>query len=164
MNCLTRKRHGLPPQPWYFFEALLQEIIEPHRGDVFLAFLDEIPIAGSVFLNYRHTAYYKYGASDYKYAHLRANNLVMWEAIKNFSRSGFQTIDFGRTELDNHGLSQFKRGWGTDEDFLYYYVFDTQSEKFLPEIASSAPGYKMLRKLPVWLLKLIGHLLYPHVG
>jgi hypothetical protein len=164
LNCLTRKRHGLPPQPWYFFEALFEEIIKPHKGDVFLATLNNNPIAGSIFLKSRHTAIYKYGASDMKYARHRANNIVMWEAIQKFHRTGYQTIDFGRTEFDNEGLCQFKRGWGTEENTLYYYVFDTKSKTFLPEISSSAPGYDMFRILPVWLLRVIGHFLYPHVG
>lgn len=164
LNCLTRKRHGLPPQPWYFFEALFQKVIKPRKGDVFLAFFDNKPIAGSIFFKFRQKAIFKYGASDIKYSHYRANNLVMWRAIKHFSRAGYQTIDLGRTETANHGLCQFKRGWGAAEDILYYYVFDARSKTFLPEISPSVPGYSLFSRLPVWLLRLIGHCLYPHVG
>ncbi|MBL0714885.1 MAG: GNAT family N-acetyltransferase, partial [Desulfosarcina sp.] len=73
LNCLTRKRHGLPPQPWYFFEAIYEHIIKCRKGHVVLAFYDNKPIAGSVFFHFRKQAVYKYGASDAHYSQYRAN-------------------------------------------------------------------------------------------
>jgi hypothetical protein len=46
---------------------------------------------------------------------LRANNLVMWEAIRWFSRNQFRSLHFGRTDQVQEGLMQFKRGWGAED-------------------------------------------------
>lgn len=35
--CLTRQRHGLPPQPWLFFENLQKHLLAPGKGCIILA-------------------------------------------------------------------------------------------------------------------------------
>jgi hypothetical protein len=164
LNCMTRKRHGLPPQPWYFFEAIFKNVVQRRNGVIFLASYESKPIAGCLFLHFRKHAIYKFGASDGQFHFLRANNLLMWKAIQHYSDFGYQSIDFGRTDTGHSGLLQYKRGWGTRENALYYYRFDTKRRIFLKETRTSPPGYAMLRKMPILLLRLIGHLLYPHVG
>ena len=37
---------------------------------------------------------YKYGASDERHQNLRANNRVMWEAIRRHAADGFAILDF----------------------------------------------------------------------
>jgi hypothetical protein len=34
--------------------------------------------------------------------------------------AGCRELDFGRTDLDQEGLKQFKRGWGADEVPLHH--------------------------------------------
>ncbi len=164
LNCLTRKHHGLPPQPWYFFKAVYEKIIRQNLGHVFLARLDDKSIAGSIFFRFLNRAYYKYGASDLAYQKYRANNLVMWEALQYYRARGCVFVDFGRTEMGHPGLRQFKRGWGADEDRLYYYLYHIKQRAFMTRIQNAPPGNPLLRKMPVSLLRLIGHFLYPHVG
>jgi len=43
LNCLTRKRHGLPPQPAVFFKKIYEHIISPKYGSVFLRVIREAP-------------------------------------------------------------------------------------------------------------------------
>ena len=164
LNCLTRKRHGLPPQPWYFFRAVHEKIIAKRLGHVFIAHLRGKPIAASIFFHFRNQVYYKYGASDLAYQQWRPNNLVMWEALQHYRARGCVMADFGRTEVAHNGLRQFKRGWGADEDRLYYYKYNTKRRVFMSGIQDNPPGYTLLRKMPVSLLRLLGHLLYPHIG
>ena len=56
-----------------------------------------------------------------KYQNLRANNLVMWEAIKYYSAKGFELFSFGITKPDNEGLRKFKLGWGASEGIVNTY-------------------------------------------
>jgi len=49
---------------------------------VVLASFDQENVAGAIYFHLGEKAVFKYGASDKKFQHLRANNLVMWEAIK----------------------------------------------------------------------------------
>ena len=87
VHCQTRRRHGLPPQPFSFFKKIQDHVISKELGFTILAKYQEKVIAGAVFFHFGNHAVYKYGASDLKYQYLRANNLVMWEAIKWFSQN-----------------------------------------------------------------------------
>jgi lipid II:glycine glycyltransferase (peptidoglycan interpeptide bridge formation enzyme) len=118
LNCMTRKDHGLPPQPLTFFRKIYDYIIEPRHGFISLALHQTKPVAGAVFFHHNGKAIYKYGASDRKYQSLRPNNLVMWQAVKWCCDNGLKRMSFGRTAMDNRGLLQFKHGWGTKEKII----------------------------------------------
>jgi len=164
LNCMTRKDHGLPPQPFYFFRNLFQHIISKEKGFVALASYRNKIVAGAVYLHLEDTAIYKYGASDKSYQHFRPNNLVMWEAIKWFNQNGFKSFNFGRSELDHEGLLQFKRGWGTREETINYYKYNLVKKAFIKDTSGIKSSYAFFQKLPLPLLKLTGHLFYRHVG
>lgn len=162
--CMTRKRHGLPPQPWYFFETLFKEALLKGHGDLFLGYHAGKPVAGAIFLHFGKHVIYKFGASDKRFHHLRANNLIMWKAIQHYVEAGCRSLDLGRTEIGHNGLLQYKRGWGATETTLYYYRYDTRRRKFLSEKKAVPPGHALLRKLPIPVLRAIGNWLYPHIG
>jgi lipid II:glycine glycyltransferase (peptidoglycan interpeptide bridge formation enzyme) len=162
---MTRKQHGLPPQPFNFFKKIYNRIISKGFGFVILASINKKNIAGAMYFHFGGRALYKYGASDHQYQHLRANNLVMWEAIKWYSRNGFKSLCFGRTEPENQGLIQFKSGWGTTERQISYYRFDFKKEAFINRQAR-VTGFqnRIFRNMPIPLLKMVGSILYKHVG
>lgn len=164
LNCITRQDHGLPPQPWKFFRKVFEHIIAARKGSVALAFYQGKPIAGAVFFHFRGAGIYKYGASFKNSHHLRANNLVMWEAIRRFCRDGVQTLSFGRTEPNNEGLLQFKRGWGAKEGRVAYYQLNMRGKVFSTGRNGIGRSYPLCKVLPVPMLRLIGSLLYRHVG
>jgi hypothetical protein len=165
LNCLTRRDHGLPPQPFLFFRNLHRHLLEKNLGFVVLASCGGIHIAGGLFLYFGDKGFYKYGASDRKYQNLRANNLVMWEAIRWFSRNGFRSFCFGRTERGNEGLMQFKSGWGAEESDLRYYKYDLRKNAYVVD-RSLVTGLhnRVFRTLPIPLSKAIGSALYRHMG
>jgi hypothetical protein len=210
LMCRTRKRHGVPPQPWQFFENIQREFIAPGHGCVVLARADprsltaasepaagtdsansspkvapgtgrpdtqpapasagasaaHFPaVAGAVYLHSPTVAHYKFGASDESFQQLRANNLVMWHAIQWHGARGFASLDFGRTSLDNEGLRRFKLGWGTDETRLDYVKIALANGEFLsaPDRASGSHT-RLFRALPIPVAKLVGRLLYRHIG
>jgi len=164
LNCITRKHHGLPPQPFLFFKKVFEHVISRNLGHIALASRSEKIIAGAVYFHFGNKAIYKYGASDKDYQHLRPNNLVMWKAIKYYAQTGFKGFSFGRTEPGNEGLLQFKRGWGTREETINYYKYDLEKDTFIADQLIPKMSYKIFKKTPSPLLKLIGRLLYKHVG
>jgi hypothetical protein len=164
LNCLTRKKHGLPPQPMRFFLSFHKNIISKKMGFVLLAKYNDTIVAASIFLQYLDQIYYKYGASHYKYLNLRPNNLLMWEAIKHGIRSANRTFNFGRTDIANKGLLQFKQGWGAKEEKVKYYKFSLKNGTFISKPPNIKSSYKFLRRAPIPLLKLAGRILYKHVG
>ena len=165
LNSITRKRHGLPPQPWYYFKKLYDLLISRGHGFIVQASVENKVIASGVFLHFGHDAVYKYGASDVEYQQLRPNNLVVWEAIKWYCRRGYKTFDFGRTEPENEGLRIFKSGWNTKETKVNYFRYDLGRSAFIQNGTGINPLYtKLMHKLPVPVLELMGRVLYRHVG
>lgn len=165
LNCTTRKYHGLPPQPYRFFKKVYDHIISRNLGLVAIAYYKEKAIAGAICFHFGEKAIYKYGASDRKYLHLRANNLVMWEAIKWYCHNGYKSFCFGRTEPDNQGLKQFKTGWGTKENVINYYKFDLKRDVFIADHQKVTKLQQTIfRKMPIPLLNIFGSLLYRHIG
>jgi len=165
LNCMTRKEHGLPPQPFNFFKKIFDNVISNNLGFVILASYDDKNVAGGVYFHFGEKAVYKYGASAMAYQNLRANNLVMWEAIKWYCHNGFDHFCFGRTEPENQGLIQFKSGWGTTEQKISYYLYDFRKEEFI-SAKSKVTGFhnKIFRNMPLPLLKKLGSVIYKHVG
>lgn len=166
LNCLTRRAHGLPPQPYLFFEAIHRHIISKGYGFVILAQLRNKPMVGNMYFHFGNKGIYKYGASDRQYQKFRANNLAMWEAIRWFCRNGHKELHFGRTDPDHQGLRQFKMGWGVDERPISYYRYEIDCEAFVRVGTGgmSKMGKKMLSLAPLPVLRTIGTLLYRHLG
>jgi CelD/BcsL family acetyltransferase involved in cellulose biosynthesis len=164
LHCVTRQRHGLPPQPWSFFRKIYDHIIASGHGFVALAGYQNQWIAGAVYVLFRDQAIYKYGASDRNFQHLRPNNLVMWAAIRWCCHNAIRTFSFGRTEPENEGLLQFKRGWGGVENKLTYYRYDLRGHRFVANASQSHKLNSLFRRMPVPLLRMSGHLLYRHMG
>lgn len=165
LHRLTRKRHGLPPQPPVFFNKIHKHIISKNYGIVVLSSFEGKYIAGAIFFHLGHKAIYKFGASDRNYLKLRPNNLIMWETIKWCLRNGFSTLCFGRTDPQNIGLRRFKIGWGATEKVIKYSKYDFSKESFIKNSSSCKNLYKTAIKLiPQNVSALLGKTLYKHVG
>ena len=163
--CLTRKRQGMPPQPWKFFQAIHEQILTQGLGSLFLAIHESKPIAGALFLQQKQNAIYKFGASDESFQAMRPNNFVMWNAIKSFAQNGCQQLDFGRTSLGNEGLRRFKLGWGSTEQTIPYIRRNIQSQS-IETLSDRTKGWynHIFKILPTPLSRLAGQLLYKHVA
>jgi len=163
--CRTRRRQGLPIQPFKFFAEIHRQILVKGLGCVTIARRGTVPIAGAVFFHFRKTSLYKFGASDLRFQHFRANNLVIWEAIKHHANRGFMTLNFGRTSIANTGLRRFKLGWGCTEYCIDYVRMDVRSEKFV-QIPDGAFGWynRVFSLLPVSFSRLAGAMLYKHAA
>ena len=129
-----------------------------------MAFHQGEAVAGAVFFKFNEVVYYKYGASDMAFQHLRPNNLIMWNAIKRSLQQGFRYFHFGRTDPGNEGLLQFKRGWGVDESDLCYFEYSLKEKRFITKNAKLKSSYGVFSKMPLPLLKLSGRILYRYVG
>jgi len=165
LNCVTRKRHGLPPQPFSFFEKVFEHVNSKSYGFVASAIHSGQVIASAVFFYLGRSAIYKYGASDMAHQELRPNNVVMWEAIRWCREKGFETFNFGRTEPENEGLLQFKRGWGAQERRLEYRRYDMKKKSYRKGQAGAGGLMNVVfAHTPVSILQLLGGLLYRHAG
>jgi hypothetical protein len=165
LNGMTRRDHGLPPQPRHFFRNLHEIVLSQGMGFIALATFRGEAIAANVYFHQGEEMIYKYGASDRAHRNLRANNLVMWEAIRWGCGNRCRTLCFGRTEPGNEGLLQFKAGWGARERLIKYYRYDLRKSAFVKGASGVNPLYKKIfNRLPVPVLGALGRILYRHMG
>ena len=165
LHCLTRRRHGLPPQPFRFFRNIARYTLARGHGFVATARLGQKPLAASLFFHSGSEAIYKFGASDYAFQKMRPNNLVMWEAIKRCAASGLARLHLGRTSLGNEGLRQFKLGFGAREERIEYRKYDFTKRAFVTSKERSEGWFnRVFRSLPLPALRLAGEVLYPHLS
>jgi CelD/BcsL family acetyltransferase involved in cellulose biosynthesis len=164
LHVRTRRRHGLPPQPVSFFLNIHDEVIKPGLGFVVVARSGSRPIAAAVFFQFEKKAVYKFGASDERLQELRGNNLTMWEGIRFLAQNGAETLHFGRTSLENDGLRKFKLTWGTVEETIEYFKFDTLAGAWVTgRDAASGFHEAIFGRLPSALNCLAGAIIYPHL-
>lgn len=165
LNCLTRRDHGLPPQPLSFFRNLHKYIFEQGSGCIALATLRGQCIGGAVYLHFGREALYKYGASDNRFLSLRPNDLVMWEAIRWYRAQGFRRLGFGRTELQHEGLRRYKLAWGVEEQVKPYYRYNLETGTFgKSKLKGPGASSAIFRRLPIFASRAIGEALYRHVA
>jgi hypothetical protein len=162
---VTRRRHGLPPQPWRFFERVHEHLIAAGHGHVWLARHHGVPVAGAVFLTFGDNVVYKWGASLDSQQQLRANNLVMWEAIAWHAQHGYVAFDFGRSSLLNEGLRRFKRGWGAAEYPVTYRRLNLRTgQRVAPQDRTAGWHTALFRHAPPAVARWVGSLLYRHAA
>jgi hypothetical protein len=165
MHCDTRKKHGVPPQPFSFFQNLFCHIISKEGGIVVVAWHQSTPIAAAVFMHHGRQAIYKFGASNSAFLPLRGNNLVQWEAIKWYANKGFSSLHFGRTSFGNDGLRKYKTGWGTKESTLEYFKYSLSKQAYMVDTDRSEGWQtRILSRLPRPLFRLAGRMLYRHLS
>lgn len=165
LHCLTRKRQGIPPQPYTFFKNIYNFLLNEKKGFIILASYKDRVISGMIFFTFGKKAIYKFGASSLKYQEMRSNNLVMWNGIKQCLKMECEQLSLGRTDKTNPGLRQFKNGWATTEKIINYYRYSLKNDRYLSEnITVSRSALKIIKLLPLSLLKLTGKIAYKHIG
>lgn len=118
---VTRRRHGLPPQPRKWFKTLLECMGD--NVQITLARRGRVPIAAVLTLRHGPCVVYKYGCSDQRFHNLGGVPFLIWHMIEDGKASGAEWIDLGRSDLDNQGLINFKDKLGATRKLLTYYRY-----------------------------------------
>lgn len=164
LHIVTRRRHGVPPQPLTFFRKIFENVIAPGHGFVVLHGTPTRCVAGAVFFQFGRSAIYKFAASDLSWQHLRGNNATIWAAIQHLTQGGCDSLHLGRTSLNNEGLRRFKLGWGAAETLIPYPTWDCRTGNWRVGRERGAGSYQpFFSKLPLTLGRLAGSVLYPHL-
>lgn len=165
LHCQTRRKHGVPPQPFEFFRAIATHVLSAGHGFVALARHKGKAIAGAVFFHFNKHAVYKFSASDTRFQECRGPNLVVWAAIKELSKLGCTDLNFGRTSSTNEGLRRFKRGFGAEEYRIRYGKYSFKEESFISQKdQAEAPARRLFQLLPLTVSRVCGQMLYRHMA
>lgn len=164
LEARLKKKHGLPPQPYSFFVNMWRILKPKNFLHVPLVEYGGKVIAGAILLKFGNSFHLEYSASDQQFLKLCPNQMLIWECIKMAIENGAETFDFGRSALSNKSLVEFKERWGAERRQLSYYLFP-KIEEVETEKGPVRNALELVnRKLPVFLLRLEGRLVYPHLG
>lgn len=159
LHCRTRKRHGVPPQPYLFFKNIYKNFIENGQGFIARAIDQGKVLSAMIFLMNGSTAIYKFGASSKQGLKERASYKLMWDAICHLKTEyNVEQLDLGRTSVTNKGLLLFKDGWTTSRLELTYSIYPIKAEE--SESRDIRKLERLFKHCPLPILRLIGTVLY----
>ena len=159
----TRYRHGLPPQPISWFRNLRDCF--GGKLTIRIASKDSRPIASTLTLVHKTTAFYKYGCSDSKNHNTGAMPMLFWKTIQEEKGCGVQELDLGRSDLENTGLAAFKEHLGGVCSRLTY--FRMGSHHLYPAaggVTFRTLARTLFTRLPRGFAEMAGTILYRHMG
>lgn len=167
LHVMDRKRLGLPPQPYVFFQSLWDEFFPSKQVSILLAKKDDESIAGILLYKYKDRVSAEFAVINEIFRGFSPNHFLFWEAIKSSYEEGFKIFDFGRTSSFNKGLMDFKRRWNTKMiDLPQFYYPKRVTEKI--SINNTSLKYRFVRKLcrnvPDFMFPTIGKFIYRHMG
>lgn len=158
---LTRRRHGLPPQPTEWFRNLIEEFGESLTLRV--ACKKAQPVAGMLTIRYKKKLIYKYGCSDAQLHRMGAMPMLFWKAIQEEKLRGAEELDLGRSDRNNPGLSTFKEHLGGVRSNLMYFRVGRDLHKILGSFPSAAV-HALFARMPSRLSQVAGRIFYRHMA
>jgi len=158
----TRRRQMLIPQPRAWFANLLECLGE--KVSIRVARKKGNALAAMLTLRHGSTVVYKYGCSDERLHNLGGMPLLFWRLIEESKVSGYVSIDFGRTDMDNPGLLAFKDRLGSAKRLITYYRFTKTAKRGAANLSESRAVRKFVSILPESVSSAAGRLFYKHLG
>jgi hypothetical protein len=150
------------PQPLSWFRNLVELMHNKIR--IRVARKNSIPVAALLTLRHRSCVVYKYGCSDERFHHLAGMPFLFWRLIEESKAEGADEIDFGRSDLDNEGLVNFKQRFGTSRQTLSYFRCFPAGQSDTACRWNSPSIRRLFSILPDVLLVPAGRILYRHIG
>ena len=164
---LSRKRLGLPPIPYLFYESLWNVFKPSEQLKLFFTLYHGQVISTKLFLAYKSSFYSEYTGDLIQYRKFRPNHFLEWEAIKHASSCGYSQYNFGRTAINNKGLMFYKGRWGTVTHELPK-IFYPKDFGLKEDGKEASIQYKIVSKiigrLPIKACIKMGDLIYRHMG
>ncbi len=158
---MTRRRQYLPPQPLAWFRGLVAGFGKDLK--IRLASKDGMPVASILTLSHKKTMVYKYGCSNVAFNNLGGTALLFWKTIQDAKERGFEELEMGRSDVDNHGLVAFKERWGASRKSISYWTYP-KKESTEVSVWNKKMSRKIVSVIPDLALEAVGNLLYRHVG
>ena len=159
---ITRRRHGLAPQPARWFRNLIACLGD--RVKIRVASKDGRPIASILTLRHKRVLVYKYGCSDHRFNNLGGTQLLMWNAIQEAKNDELCEFDMGRSDCDNPGLIAFKDRWGAARSTLFYLRYPLRSSQMVSGAMQGNITKYIFAHAPDSLLAATGSMLYKYMG
>ena len=159
---MTRRRHCVPPSPYAWFQNLIK--CQGAALQIRAAYKENTPVAAILTLQLKDVVYYKYGASDARFNRLAATPWLFWRAIIEAKANSVREFDLGRTGADEEGLLAFKNHWDSHPRPLFYLRYPAASAMKPLVAPKSKIAEKIFASMPEALLRMVGRVIYRHLG
>ncbi len=158
-------RHGTPPQPRRYFEAL-RRVFGDDCEVLLVRSAQGVAVAGVMSFYFRDEVLPYYAGDLSEARDLGANDFKYWELMRRACERGLKVFDYGRSKRDT-GSFDFKKNWGFEPTPLHYeYKLFTRDS--VPQNNPANPKYQkaieIWRRLPRGVVNAIGPALARHLG
>jgi FemAB-related protein (PEP-CTERM system-associated) len=158
-------RHGTPPYPRRYFEALRETF-----GDAceVLTVLDPQgrPVSGVLSFYFRDEVLPYYAGDLDSARELAANDFKYWELMRRACERGVRVFDYGRSKRDT-GSFHFKKNWGFEPAPLAY-EYRLFGRDSIPQNNPANPKYRAMialwRRLPRGVANALGPSIVRNLG
>ncbi|MGH8643133.1 MAG: GNAT family N-acetyltransferase [Gammaproteobacteria bacterium] len=108
-------------KPWAHFVALREKLPTDWRS-LFVAYLDDKPVAALLLLYYKITVEYFTPVIKHKYRPLQPLTFLIWHAMVDAAERGCRRWNWGGTWNSQVSLHHFKAGWGARDCPYTYFI------------------------------------------
>ncbi len=115
----------------HFFELVPQNI-DSSAWAIYLGLKDSCPVAALLVFYFNRTVEYFTPVIVEKFRNTQALSLVIYTAMQGAIKKGFINWNWGGTWIDQKGVYDFKKRWGT-LDYPYYYFTKLFKQKALDQ-------------------------------
>jgi CelD/BcsL family acetyltransferase involved in cellulose biosynthesis len=165
LHLATQKRLGLPPFPLVFFDTMAKKLAKNGAFGMLGVKSGSATVAATILLLHKRTGIYGYAASDSAGHHRRANDLMLFTAIRWLLENGYGEFDMGSDSPQQKSLLFFKRKWLATQTKIPHYAHG-QARQVIAD--SSDYKYAALRRsfalLPAPVLAAIGRVITKYFG
>lgn len=163
---------AVPPRPYRLFSTLMEVLGAKGMMQLLLAEQHTAGktsvVAGSIFLALGQRVTYAFSGARSCDLPLRANDLILWEAINGACRQGFRCLDLGEVPEGNRGLATFKSKWGAEPVRLYRYYYPLSPSRVEVNGEQSGRYWRPLvesvwRRLPLKVVEWLGDRVYSYL-
>ena len=163
LQLITRRRLGVPPQPFKFFAAMHDRFARTGDIEIRFATFEGRDHAGSILLRSGDQLCYKWGAR-LEDCHPGANHLLVAAMIEAHAARA-AAIDFGRCDNRNAGLVRSKADVGCVARPLPYAFFPSAPRQISSEVLSGPAKIvsSLWKRLPLPVTRVLGAALYRYM-
>lgn len=163
----TRKRLGLPPIPYIFFQSLWRVFGHSSHLTILFAVHQGMHVASVVLLKFRDMVVSEFNCDSGQFRNLGGNQFCDWEAVRMAHKEGYDIFSLGRTSPQNKGLMEYKDKWATSVECFSSFFAPGSAFRQIGE-RETTMRYKLVKKLseksPAPLFHLLGRCIYRHMG
>lgn len=110
----TNKRHSLGTYEKKYYKGLFS-LHDDCATRLYIAYVDNHPVAAAIVVFFENRATYLYAASARGFGKYNAPTFILWRAIQDAKKSGYEIFDFWGVSTTNKewaGVTAFKKSFG----------------------------------------------------